>query len=78
MDKTFMKRTCLHYILAVETNEDLFFLEPSEMAQLLQMLPVKSLNKYAVFILISLQEIGSKIMRRIIRLYSTITKLRKI
>ena len=78
MDKTFMKRTCLHYILAVETNEDLFFLEPSEMAQLLQMLHVKSLNKYAVFILISLQEIGSKIMRRIIRLYSTITKLRKI
>ena len=31
MDKTFMKRTCLRYILAVETNEDLFFLEPSEM-----------------------------------------------
>lgn len=31
MDKTFMKRTCLRYILAVETNEGLFFLEPSEM-----------------------------------------------
>ena len=29
MDKTFMKRTCLRYILAVETNEDLFFLQPS-------------------------------------------------
>lgn len=31
MDKTFMKRTCLRFILAVETNEGLFFLEPSEM-----------------------------------------------
>lgn len=30
MDKKFMKRTYLRYILAVETNEGLFFLEPSE------------------------------------------------